>query len=308
MSAVAEKQFDLYAMGITAVDEIVELPGYPASGSKMPVVRTSRQCGGICTTALVTAARLGLRCMFGGLLGRNELSDFVRGTLEREGIATPEAVPYPDARPYHSTILVEQASGERTILFSNEGVVEPVPADIRADLLLGSRAFFADWLGPAATLQACRLAKAHGIPIIADMEHVLCDDVRAIIELTDHLIVPLNLAAEITGTDQPEAALKGLARAGRALTAVTGGTRGCWYVEGAGAMRHQPAFEVRVVDTTGCGDVFHGAYAAAHCWGYPASRAIRFASATAALKATRSGGQAGIPDRQAVEKFLAQND
>ena len=295
-------------MGITAVDDLVELPEFPVSGGKMQVLRTSRQCGGICATALVTAARLGLRCMYGGLLGEDELSAFVRGVLHGEGIATPEALAHPEARPYHSTILVERASGERTILFSSEGVVEPAPGDLRADLLLASRAFFADWLGPAATLEACRLAKANAIPIIADMEHVLSGDVREIMALVDHLIVPLNLAAEVTGTGEPEQAVRLLAGQGRACTAVTCGKRGCWYVEASdpGMVRHQPAFEVKVVDTTGCGDVFHGAYAAAQVWGYPVHQALRFAAAAAALKATRAGGQAGIPDRAAVEKFLAQ--
>jgi sulfofructose kinase len=125
--------------------------------------------------------------------------------------------------------------------------------------------------------------------------------------LADHLIVPLNLAAEVTGTDQPQRAAALLACPGRSCTAVTCGKRGCWFVEASdpATVRHQPAFEVRVVDTTGCGDVFHGAYAAAHVWGYTVRRAIEFATAAAALKATRAGGQAGIPDRAAVEKFLA---
>jgi hypothetical protein len=86
---------------------------------------------------------------------------------------------------------------------------------------------------------------------------------------------------------------------------VTGGDRGCWYAEGAGAVHHVPAFEVAVVDTTGCGDVFHGAYAACIARGEPVRQAIRVAAAAAALKATRPGGRAGIPTRPAVDAFLA---
>ena len=70
--------------------------------------------------------------------------------------------------------------------------------------------------------------------------------------------------------------------------------------------RHQPAYRVEVVDTTGCGDVFHGAYAAGLAQGVGTAERVRLATATAALKATRHGGQAGIPSRAAVEAFLAQ--
>jgi len=60
------------------------------------------------------------------------------------------------------------------------------------------------------------------------------------------------------------------------------------------------------VDTTGCGDVFHGAYAASLARRLPLGERLRFASAAAALKATRPGGQAGIPDLQAVARFLEE--
>jgi len=68
---------------------------------------------------------------------------------------------------------------------------------------------------------------------------------------------------------------------------------------------YQPAYRVQVMDTTGCGDVFHGAYASALVRGLELPERIRFASAAAALKATQPGGQAGIPSRAAVEEFLA---
>ena len=74
---------------------------------------------------------------------------------------------------------------------------------------------------------------------------------------------------------------------------------------GMKTVQHYPAFKVKAIDTTGCGDVFHGAYAVALARGQDLTERIRFASATAALKATRHGGQAGIPTRRQVEKFLA---
>jgi len=86
---------------------------------------------------------------------------------------------------------------------------------------------------------------------------------------------------------------------------VTAGERGCWYAERDGPVHHVPALVVPVVDTTGCGDVFHGAYAAAIARGEPAARAIAIANVAAGLKATQPGGRAGIPNWETVEQVLA---
>jgi sugar/nucleoside kinase (ribokinase family) len=134
-----------------------------------------------------------------------------------------------------------------------------------------------------------------------------CEPLRDVLELTTDLILCMRMAHEITGESHPAVALERLARPGRNCTAVTDGPRGCWFVagDGPGIPEYQPAFPVRAVNTTGCGDVFHGAYAAERVSGSPVGAAIRFAAATAALKATRKGGLAGIPDRSTVESFLA---
>ena len=115
-----------------------------------------------------------------------------------------------------------------------------------------------------------------------------------------------DFAAKLTGKANPAAAAQALWTPGRAAVVVTAGPAGAWWLgPDDPAPWHQPAFRVEVVDTTGCGDVFHGAYAAALAEGLPLSQRVRRASAAAALKATRAGGQAGAPDRVALEAFLA---
>jgi sugar/nucleoside kinase (ribokinase family) len=299
-----EKSIDLYGFGIAAVDDLIEIEGHPEPGTKIPVLARQRQGGGLCTTALVAAARLGLRCRYDGLLGRNELSDFVREGLRREGIALEEEVRYPDAEPYHSAIVIDRGSGERTILSYGGKVVAPGPEDVHEERIRASRALFVDHLGPAGVKRACDVARNCGVPVIADIERIN-DEIAALLPRIDHLILPLALARQYTGAESPEQVVLGLAGAERACTAVTDGERGCWFSEGdGGEVRHMPAFSVNVVDTTGCGDVFHGAYAAGVVWGWSVEQSIRFASAAAALKATKPGAQLGAPNRVAVERFL----
>ena len=127
-----------------------------------------------------------------------------------------------------------------------------------------------------------------------------------LLDLADHLIVSHSFAQQLTNSADPVEAAKSLWSEGRAAVVITCGAEGAWFLTEGEKVQHQPAFKVKVVDTTGCGDVFHGVYAAMLARGANPAERIRFASAAAALKATQPGGQAGIPTRSAVELFLQQ--
>ena len=156
-------------------------------------------------------------------------------------------------------------------------------------------------------IRAARVARDSGIPVVADLESAENPQFPELFELVDHLILSRTFAQRVTGHRDPAAAAEHLWASDSRLSAVvTCGGEGCWYVSADSPQkaRHQPAFAVDVVDTTGCGDVFHGAYAASIARGQEVATAIRFASAAAALKATHRGGQAGIPSLAVVEAFL----
>ena len=143
------------------------------------------------------------------------------------------------------------------------------------------------------------------VQVLEHRRQVILDSVRTSEALADHLILSRDCARAITGTRSPAQAVRKLARPDRQVAVVTCGDEGCWYLaQGDAVPRRQPAFKVEAVDTTGCGDVFHGAYAFALARGLGLEDRIRFAAAAAALKATRPGGQAGIPSLRAVRRFL----
>ena len=162
---------DLLGFGVAAVDDIVEVPTFPAAGSKTHITSIQRQGGGQCATALVAAARLGLRCRYAGVLGRNELSDFVRQTLERNGIEVIERHAHPEAMPCYSMVVVDRSTGERTILSYLLGMV--APDDIGAEIISASRCLFVDHHFPAASLKACRPGGQAGCPDRAAVERFL---------------------------------------------------------------------------------------------------------------------------------------
>ena len=124
-------------------------------------------------------------------------------------------------------------------------------------------------------------------------------------ELVDHLILSWDFAALLTGRSTPPAIVSALWTKLRAVVIVTCGEKGCWALSKETEQPQWfPAFKVQAVDTTGCGDVFHGAYAGALAQNLDLENRIRVASAAAALKAMQPGGQKGIPTREELENFL----
>jgi ribokinase len=258
-------------------------------------------------TALVAAARLGARCAYAGVLGHDALSEYAIQRLARAGIELTHLKRSSNARPAYSTIIIDQARGTRNIFVDLQHVVGAAPDWPPAEVIQACRVLFVDYLGVAGMLRAADIARATGIPIVADIE-ATAPEMSRLMDMADHLILSWDFARQTTGVSTPEEAARALWCAGRQVVVVTHGDRGCWYVAAAepGRTVHQPAFRVEVADTTGCGDVFHGAYAAALARGMPVDQRVRLASAAAALKATRAGGQAGAPTLAEVDDFLKE--
>jgi sugar/nucleoside kinase (ribokinase family) len=163
-----------------------------------------------------------------------------------------------------------------------------------------------DHFGIGGMLRAARIARDAGVAVVADFEVNGLPDCIELLPLIDHLIVSLSFARTVTGETTPAKAVAKLWCDGRQAVVLTDGAAGCWHVTSSEPRQvcHQPSFSVDVADTTGCGDVFHGAYAAALVEGLAPADGILFASAAAALKAAQPGGQAGIPTRSVLENFL----
>jgi len=124
---------------------------------------------------------------------------------------------------------------------------------------------------------------------------------------TDVLIGSAGFGRGFLGGDDPAEAAEAVRRAGCGVGIITAGEHGA-YVAGEGESFHQPAFEVEVVDTTGAGDVFHGAFVVGLLEGSPLRRTCAFAAAAAALSCRALGGRAGLPTREQVLDFLAERE
>jgi ribokinase len=297
------KQYDVLGFGAVAVDDLLYVDAYPAPDSKTPVRERRREGGGLAGTALVAAARLGAEAAWCGVMGYDELSCFTMDALSGEEVDCSHVVSEATARPHYSIIVVDRSTGSRTLLTSNEGVTPFPPENVTEELISSARVLFVDHHVSHSVIKAVRLARQNGIPVVADIER-FPEGIEELLPLVDHLICSEHAARQLTGEDEPEKIARKLAE-GRACGAVTLGENGCWWSENGGDANSLPAFKVHVVDTTGCGDVFHGAYAAHLAFGESIENAMRIAAACAALKATQPGGRAGIPNQEQLKQFLA---
>jgi sulfofructose kinase len=301
-----DKHWDIIGFGALAVDDILYLDHFPRPYEKMPVQKKQRQGGGLAATAMVAAARQHVRTAYCGRLGNDELSLYSIRELEHEGVDISTIQRSSGFRPFHSVILVDMSSASRAILYNREGVGEPDDTVVSEELIASSRFLFIDNNAYHSGIRAAEFAHAHGIPVIADIESTELPDLARFVSLIDHLIVGIDTARAMTHTGSTEGMARALANPQRAASVVTDGVNGCWYSEYGQAVHHFPAYRVDEVDTTGCGDVFHGTYAAALARGETVKRAIQIASASAALKATCCGGREGIPSLAQLEHFIVE--
>ncbi|CAN5693852.1 PfkB family carbohydrate kinase [soil metagenome] len=305
--AVTTGAIDVLGIGCAAVDDLIYVDAYPEANSKAPVRESVRDFGGLTATALVAASRLGSRCAFAGVLGNDELSEAVIAHLADEQVDVSLVLQRDDARPVHSMIVVGQNPESRNIFFRFAGVIAAEPGWPNDEVIQSAKVLLIDHVGLAGSIAAARIAREAGIPVVADIEGEATPQLEELLSLIDHLIVSFEFARKLTGLDEPAAIVDRLWAEGRQLVAVTIGADGCWFRStDDSATQHLPAYKVHVVDTTGCGDVFHGAYASALARGLEANERLSFASAAAALKATQKGGQSGIPTRSVVESFLQE--
>ncbi len=295
---------NLVGFGSVAVDDLLYLPFYPEPDSKIHVEKHLRLGGGLAGTALVAAARLGAKPAYFGVFGENDLSNFTLQSFQEEGVQTHLCLREVEAKPLHSIIIVDRSSGQRTILFSTDGFYTPPVQAITADKFDGCGMIFIDTFSLPIIDHVCSLAHSYTIPVIADIEHTDILFHKHAFDGISHLILNRKIAQQLTSRGQPADILASLETKQRAASVLTDGANGCWFKENNEPSFYLPTFPINAVDTTGCGDVFHGSYAAAILRGVCIPEAVLQASAAAALKATRPGGRAGIPNLSQLLEFI----
>ncbi len=292
--------FDVVGVGANSVDFVYRLPAYPRRDSafaKLPITDCLVSCGGQVTTALSTCVAMGLRASYIGTIGSDENGRRMRDELGRRGINITHTVTRDAANPF-AVILLDERDGERIVLWRRDPQVALAPRDIDPDAIRSGRLLHVDDVDAEAGIEAARIARERGMLVTSDIEQTT-EHVRALVNAVTIPIFAEHVPAALTGESDMDRALKALRRPHHAMLCVTLGSRGAMLLAGE-TLHHEPGIQVKVVDTTGAGDVFRGAFIYALLRGDAPVDILRFANAAAAVSCTRPGAMNSVPTEAEV--------
>ncbi len=289
------KPYDLVCFGYNSVDYLCLVERYPGIGEKVQMLELERQGGGQCATASVAAKRLGLeRVLYVGKFGSDEHGTFSRRSIEQEGVEVIGRVAE-GARNQIAVIMVDDRSGERTITYIRDEGLDIEAGEFDADIFARGKLLLIDAHNLSATIEAARVARSHGIPVVVDAERVL-DRTGELVELCWAVIGDEGFCHRFTQIADEKQALIELS-AGCRIAGKTLGPRGSLVFDGERFIR-TPALKVKATDTTGAGDVFHAAFCVGVLMGLGIEETLALSNAAAGIKCTKLGGRRGIPSLQ----------
>ena len=210
---------------------------------------------------------------------------------------------FPAARAssQYAIILVDP-EGQRTILWDRDPALSYRVDEIKPEWIAAGQILHLDGHDEEASIQCARWASDAGMKVCLDVDKVQ-SRTGELLALTDFALPSETFALQFTGASDWREALLGVAEASRGFTAITRDHRGCAALWN-GEIYEVPSFEVQAVDSTGAGDVFHGAFIYALLNEGNVWDCLRFANAAGALSCTRPGARGGIPTVQEVEDLL----
>ena len=300
---------DIIGLGIACVDVVLRVRDMPRWDDPNVLSRFALADGGPAGTACVVASKLGAQTGFVDTFGNDDMGTIKRGKLEEAGVDLSRAV-FREAPEDHIVIVyVNEATGDRTFSFLPEFLSMPVlPEELDRDYLTSAQYLHLDCWHVEAALQAARWMREAGKTVVLDASATgqpIPDPLRKLVSKTDILISGSGFGAMLTGHKDLWQAGLAILELGPRVAVQTEGADGSYTVTREEQF-HTPAFKVDVIDTTGAGDTFHGAYLAGLVKGWDCRKIAEFSSAVAAIHSTVLGNRKGIPSMGEVESFLAE--
>ena len=293
---------DFLGLGLNSADTLIRLPHFPAPDSKLPILSSETLPGGQAASATVACQRWGLRTRYIGKIGSDWAGRLQRQEFAREGIEA-HWIEVPDCPSQTAFILVDQDSGERTILWQHDPRLNLTPDDLRRDWITQARLLHVDGHPPAPAAVAARWARDAGVIVTADLDNIY-PGVEDLLASVDYLISSREFPSRLTGIDSlPEALPEISRRFGCRVAGATLGRDGALAWDGR-SFHYSPGFRVEVIDTTGAGDIFHGAFAFALLEGQTLDHILEFSCAAAALNCTAPGARGGIRPVSEIRRLM----
>ena len=300
---MAKKKTLIAGLGQCSLDYLALASNYAKEDRKEEILEWSIQGGGPVATALVTLARLGpsqIDTRFMGIVSDDHAGRNIRAGLKAEGIDTRLLKTRKGGTSQTAFIVVNKRSATRTIYWQRPTVKELSRREVTEALIKDASLLMLDGLMEKASLKAALLARLNNVPVLLDAGSLRGSTIE-LATLANYIVCSERFSLAFGGT--PGKTLKKLSKLNPKAATVTLGKRGSvtWT---EGRTFKTPAFKVKTKDTTGAGDVFHGAYAYGIIKKFSIEKTVQFASAAAALKCTQLGGRDGIPTIKAIYQLM----
>lgn len=298
-------EFDLVGVGLNATDTLLILPKFPAYAGKVPFESEILSPGGQVASAMVACASLGLRVKYIGTVG-----DDLRGQVQIEslrglGINLDDVEIRANCPNQTAYILIDRTTGERTVLWSRPDCLRLEPESITAEKIACARMLHIDGHDTPAVARAAEIARRHGIPVTMDVD-TLYHDLERVLANVDYLVASSEFPVQWTNERDPFQALTLIRKEyGMRMAAMTLGAHGALALTDEG-FTYSPAFVVNCVDTTGAGDVFHGAFCYAVLEGMSVRDTLEFSNAMAALNCMALGARGGVGTVEQAKALMAR--
>jgi len=303
ISVPSEGEFDVVGFGLNAVDHLCVVDRFPERDTKPRMKAFARAPGGQAASAMVVCSRFGLSAKYVGKVGGDETGQYSLESIRGEGVDVSDVVSVSGVSNQLAMIIVDSSAGERTILWHRPQEIATSAAEITPEKVACGRLLLVDGHDAPAAAEAVGLARERGISVVMDAESVK-EGTREVVARTDVLIASRRFPEAFTGCDNLDSAVELLREMGPSVVCVTLGSLGAVAMTGLGWVYSSRAYDVDVVDTTGAGDVFHGAFVYGLLAGWPTQRVLDFSNAAAALNCTELGARGGARSLEDVGRLM----
>jgi sulfofructose kinase len=291
-------EIDVLSVGFACYDLVYSVDHHPAEDEKMFASAYAGCGGGPAANAAYIAARLGYKVAFAGYLGNDIYGNMHFKELENQGVLTDLVIRGNDQTPL--TFLLIKPDGKRSAVnyrikrrYLKKDMIDFSKYSYKAILFDGHESNIA--------IPLAKYARENNIPTILDAGSVH-NGTNKLIRIVDYVVTSEVFAFNYTGERDDEKALKKLASVNSKVVITLGERGSIWYYRPD--YGKFPAYSVKIMDTTGCGDAFHGAFAAGVAAGMQWKDLLAFSSAAGALCCTKMGGRPGMPDKEEVMKLV----
>ena len=305
------KDADYIGLGFCSNDHLAVLPFIPMD-TKVRMLSHAIMGGGPAANSTAGAATLGMSAAFVGTVGDDADGRMILDDFARQGVDTSMVKVRKGATSAVAYLWIEEKTGARSCAWTREGLTELTADEIDAERIAKAKILHLDGHNAGGAIAAAKVAREAGVTVMYDAG-THRDGMNELLPLADLLICSEEFILKLTGRDSKRTTTSDTEAAVREVYAkyrpkvcgATMGVRGSMAFDGKDFVKC-PAFKVeKVVDTTGCGDLFHTGFAVRWLETHDLMECQRFGAAVSAIKCRGlSGRPPSAPTRPEVEEFL----